>query len=139
MLLQPARNHKSGATNSAPTAAISEWSVGSYHGHKVTIYVRDADTWKIRMEFVTETMMPQSFGPQPTATPSDAAVNTVCSVSGNRIVDLIGKPLYAQYQGQNIGVCCSECLTKFQNNPDKYGPLALKNDSANEPMKRHDQ
>jgi len=81
--------------------------------------------------------------PNPTASasaaPPDAEVNTVCPVSGNRIVGFIGKPLYAQYQGQNIAVCCSECLTKFQNNPDKYGPLALKNDSAKEPMKRHDQ
>jgi YHS domain-containing protein len=81
--------------------------------------------------------------PNPTASasaaPSHAAANTVCPVSGNRIVGFIGKPLYAQYQGKNIAVCCSECLTKFQNNPDKYGPLALKNDSANEPMKRPDQ
>jgi YHS domain-containing protein len=81
--------------------------------------------------------------PSPTASasaaPSDAAVNTVCPVSGNRIVGFIGKPLYAQYQGKNIAVCCNECLTKFQNNPDKYGPLALKNDSANEPMKHPDQ
>ena|SRR6516165_11786190 len=57
--------------------------------------------------------------PNPTASasaaPSDAEVNTVCPVSGNRIVGFIGKPLYAQYQGQNIAVCCSECLTKFQN------------------------
>jgi uncharacterized protein (TIGR02246 family) len=41
-------------------AAISEWSAGSWHGHAVTIFVRDADlTWKIRMEFVTATQMPQ--------------------------------------------------------------------------------
>lgn len=77
--------------------------------------------------------------PSPTASasaaPSDSAVNTICPVSGDRIVGFIGKPLYAQYQGKNIAVCCNECLTKFQNNPDKYGPLALKNDSANEPMK----
>ena len=81
--------------------------------------------------------------PSPTASAStassDATVNTVCPVSGNRIVGFIGKPLYAQYQGKNIAVCCNECLTKFQNNPDKYGPLALKNDSANEPMKRPNQ
>jgi hypothetical protein len=68
-----------------------------------------------------------------------AQVNTVCPVSGNTIVGFIGKPLYAQYQGKNIAVCCNECLTKFQNKSDKYGPLALKNDSANEPMKRPDQ
>ena len=79
--------------------------------------------------------------PSPTASasvaPSDEAVNTVCPVSGDRIVGFIGKPLYAQYQGKNVAVCCDECLTKFQNDPDKYGPLAFKNDSANEPMKQH--
>jgi len=77
--------------------------------------------------------------PSPTASASaatsDAAVNTICPVSGDRIVGFVGKPLYAQYEGKNIAVCCNECLTKFQQNPNKYGPLALKNDSANEPMK----
>ena len=34
-------------------AAISEFSRGFVHGHTVKIYVRDADTWKIRMEFAT--------------------------------------------------------------------------------------
>jgi uncharacterized protein (TIGR02246 family) len=34
-------------------AAISEFSQGFVHGHTVKIYVRDADTWKIRMEFAT--------------------------------------------------------------------------------------
>jgi uncharacterized protein (TIGR02246 family) len=34
-------------------AAISEFSQGFIHGHTVKIYVRDADTWKIRMEFAT--------------------------------------------------------------------------------------
>ena len=38
---------------------ISKWSGGSSHGHSVEIYVRDADTWKIRMDFVTVTLMPQ--------------------------------------------------------------------------------
>jgi YHS domain-containing protein len=72
----------------------------------------------------------------PSAQTSDKAVNTVCPVSGDRIVGFVGKPLSAQYQGKMIAVCCNDCLTKFQKNPDKYGPLALKNDSANEPMKR---
>ena len=40
-------------------AEISEYSAGAWHGHVVKIYVRDADTWKIRMEFVTATQMPQ--------------------------------------------------------------------------------
>jgi ketosteroid isomerase-like protein len=34
-------------------ATISEWSSRGYDGHSVKIYVRDADTWRIRMEFVT--------------------------------------------------------------------------------------
>jgi len=34
-------------------AAISEYSAGHYNGHIVRIYIRDAATWKIRMEFVT--------------------------------------------------------------------------------------
>jgi hypothetical protein len=32
-------------------ATISEWSIGQYNGHSVKIFVRDADTWKIRMEY----------------------------------------------------------------------------------------
>jgi uncharacterized protein (TIGR02246 family) len=32
---------------------ISEYSAGIYHGNTMRIYVRDADSWKIRMEFVT--------------------------------------------------------------------------------------
>jgi uncharacterized protein (TIGR02246 family) len=30
---------------------ISEWSFGPYNGHSVKIFVRDPDTWKIRMEY----------------------------------------------------------------------------------------
>ncbi|MBV9275063.1 MAG: DUF4440 domain-containing protein [Verrucomicrobia bacterium] len=33
--------------------SISEYSQGPFHGHSLKIFVRDADTWKIRMEFVT--------------------------------------------------------------------------------------
>ena len=32
--------------------AISNTTVGIFKGHAVTIYVRDADTWKIRMAYV---------------------------------------------------------------------------------------
>jgi hypothetical protein len=103
------------------------------NGYWSAIYVRAGDTWKIRW-------LTYNVSPTPTtattAAASDAAVNTICPVSGDRIVGFIGKPLYAQYEGKNVAVCCNECLTKFQQNPAKYGPLALKNDSANEPMKR---
>ena len=32
-------------------ASISEWSRAQYNGHSVQIFVRDPDTWKIRMEY----------------------------------------------------------------------------------------
>jgi hypothetical protein len=38
---------------------ISEWSRGPYYGHSVKIYVRDADTWKIRLEYVNSSGVPQ--------------------------------------------------------------------------------
>ena len=34
-------------------AAISKWNCGIYKGYSVKIYVREADTWKIRMEYVS--------------------------------------------------------------------------------------
>jgi YHS domain-containing protein len=69
----------------------------------------------------------------PSAQASNQAVNTVCPVSGDTVGD-VGKPVYAQYQGKTIAFCCKDCLKKFNKNPDKYGPLALKNQSANEEM-----
>jgi YHS domain-containing protein len=69
----------------------------------------------------------------PSAQTSNKAVNTVCPVSGDTVGD-VGKPVYAQYQGQTIAFCCKDCLKKFNKNPEKYGPLALKNQSANEGM-----
>ena len=38
---------------------ISEWSSGAYYGHSVKIYVRDADTWKIRLEYVNSSGVPR--------------------------------------------------------------------------------
>jgi YHS domain-containing protein len=67
----------------------------------------------------------------PSAQTSEKAVNTVCPVSGDTVGD-IGKPVYAQYQGKTIALCCKDCLKKFNKNPDKYGQLALKHESANE-------
>jgi uncharacterized protein (TIGR02246 family) len=34
-------------------ASISEWSKAQYNGHSVQIFVRDPDTWKIRMEYIS--------------------------------------------------------------------------------------
>ena len=34
-------------------ATISKWNCGMYKGYSVKVYVRDSETWKIRMEYVT--------------------------------------------------------------------------------------
>jgi uncharacterized protein (TIGR02246 family) len=37
-------------------SAIAEWSKDAFKGYIVRIYVRDADTWKIRLEYVILSM-----------------------------------------------------------------------------------
>jgi YHS domain-containing protein len=83
--------------------------------------------------FATDPSPTASASAAPSAQTSNKAVNTVCPVSGDTVGD-IGKPAYAQYKGETIAFCCKDCLKKFNKNPDKYGPLALKNQSANEGM-----
>jgi YHS domain-containing protein len=83
--------------------------------------------------FAADPSPPPSASAAPSAQTSNKAVNTVCPVSGDTVGD-IGKPVYTQYQGQTIAFCCKDCLKKFNKNPEKYGPLALKNQSANEGM-----
>lgn len=77
---------------------------------------------------------PTSNQPAPSTTTADAKpVNTICPVSGNKIGS-VGKPIHAKYQEKMIAFCCKGCLKKFQKNPNKYGQLALKNQTANEAM-----
>ena len=38
---------------------ISEWSSGPFYGHSVRIYLRDADTWKIRLEYDNSSGVPR--------------------------------------------------------------------------------
>jgi ketosteroid isomerase-like protein len=40
-------------------SAISEWSKGPFKGYIARIYVHDADTWKIRLEYVILSMIPR--------------------------------------------------------------------------------
>jgi ketosteroid isomerase-like protein len=40
-------------------SAISEWSKGPFKGYIVRIYDRDADTWKIRLEYDVVWMLPR--------------------------------------------------------------------------------
>jgi ketosteroid isomerase-like protein len=40
-------------------STISEWSAGPWKGYSLKVYVRDADTWKIRMEYAILSMVPR--------------------------------------------------------------------------------
>jgi YHS domain-containing protein len=76
---------------------------------------------------------PAGHQPVPAATDAKQAINTVCPVSGDK-VGSVGKPVYAEYHGKKIAFCCKDCVKKFHKNPDKYGALAEKNQTADEGM-----
>lgn len=74
-------------------------------------------------------------GPQPTPAPAAAGttaaagqpVNTVCAICG---MDVDPKIPTATYQGKTIGFGCKLCPPKFAKDPDRWGPLYLKNETA---------
>jgi YHS domain-containing protein len=57
------------------------------------------------------------------ATDSHAA-NTVCPVSGDKVGGDMGKPVYVQYQGKTIALCCKDCVKQFKKDPAKYAAKA---------------
>jgi YHS domain-containing protein len=52
-------------------------------------------------------------------------VNTVCAICG---MDVDPRMPTAEYQGKTIGFGCRMCPPKFKADPDRYGPLYLKNE-----------
>jgi YHS domain-containing protein len=52
-------------------------------------------------------------------------VNTVCAICG---MPVDPKLPTLEYQGQTIGFGCKLCAPKFKAEPDKYGPLYLRNE-----------
>jgi hypothetical protein len=52
-------------------------------------------------------------------------VNTVCAICG---MDVDPRLPTAEYKGQTIGFGCRMCPPKFKADPDRYGPLYLKNE-----------
>lgn len=68
----------------------------------------------------------------PAATGKPAAgtekpVNTVCAICG---MEVDPKVPTAQYQGKTIGFGCRMCPPKFKADPERWGPLYLKNEVA---------
>lgn len=64
------------------------------------------------------------------AAPTAAAgqpVNTVCAICGMEVDPKIPT---ATYQGKTIGFGCKLCPPKFAKDPDRWGPLYLKNETA---------
>ncbi len=56
-----------------------------------------------------------------------APVNTVCAICG---MPVDPKLPTAQYQGKTIGFGCKMCPPKFAKDPDRWGPLYLRNETA---------
>lgn len=55
----------------------------------------------------------------------DKPVNTVCAMCG---MDVDPKLPTATYQGRTIGFGCRMCLPRFNKDPDRWGPLYLRNE-----------
>lgn len=63
-----------------------------------------------------------------TPSPSSASakpVNTVCAICG---MDVDPNLPTMEYQGKTIGFGCKMCPPKFKADPDRYGPIYLKNE-----------
>lgn len=63
------------------------------------------------------------------ATPADQGkddpVNTVCAICGMNVDPQLET---LEYQGKTIGFGCKLCAPKFKADPERYGPLYLKNE-----------
>ncbi len=60
-------------------------------------------------------------------TADDRPVNTVCAICG---MEVDPKVPTAKYQGRTIGFGCKMCPPKFAKDPDRWGPLYLRNETA---------
>ena len=73
------------------------------------------------------TPAPVAPGVVASAANADQPVNTVCAICG---MDVDPKLPTATYQGKTIGFGCKMCPPKFAKDPDRWGPLYLKNEVA---------
>jgi hypothetical protein len=62
--------------------------------------------------------------PTPPAPEGAKPVNTVCPICG---MDIHEDSATVMYKGHVVGLGCAACPPKFAADPDRYGPLALKN------------
>jgi len=55
----------------------------------------------------------------PSATPPKPDLLTTCPVSGDKLGEM-GKPYVLVYEGQEVKLCCPDCKSDFEKNPEKY-------------------
>lgn len=60
--------------------------------------------------------------------PAATAGNTVCPVSGHKVPD--GGGTVVQYEGNNVHLCCADCVEPFKSNPAKYMAALEKGEGA---------
>jgi len=57
--------------------------------------------------------------------PGAGAINTICPDSGDKVGSM-GKPVYVNYHGKTIALCCQQCRRDFEQNPARYAALVEK-------------
>lgn len=57
--------------------------------------------------------------------PDGSPVNTVCAICGMNVDPQLET---LEYQGKTVGFGCKLCAPKFKADPERYGPLYLKNE-----------
>jgi YHS domain-containing protein len=62
---------------------------------------------------------------EPTDQANDKPVNTVCAICGMKVDPELET---LEYQGKTIGFGCKLCAPKFKADPERYGPLYLRNE-----------
>lgn len=68
---------------------------------------------------------PAAADPHSGHTAAKQPVNTVCAICGMKVDPSLPT---MEYQGQTIGFGCKMCPPKFKAEPDKYGPIYLRNE-----------
>jgi hypothetical protein len=63
--------------------------------------------------------------PEPAKPSAGETVNSVCAICGMSVDPSLPT---LEYQGKKIGFGCKMCAPKFKGDPDKYGPLYLRNE-----------
>lgn len=115
-------------------AAIRTVRHNAYEGHQGSHTVAPASTVDPHAGHTGAATPPAAPDPHaghdmPAAPAAGVPVNTVCAICG---MPVDPKLPTATYQGKIIGFGCKACPPRFADEPDRYGPAALKNQVVEE-------